>query len=586
MSVQAPPSPARLVLSMLLLVLAYGYVFPYFPEVGNPNENVRIQMTAAMVETGSYDIAPIRKRWGWVNDAAKVDERVYSVKAPGTSILGIPGYWLYYKWVTGEGAEPTLEMATLACRIGGTILPWLLFLFAFGRWIGSHTGSGTIRDSALFTLAIGSPLYAYGLLFVSHSLAAACAFGSFMIIFRARERTTFGIPSAFFAGLLAAGATFFDYHGLVASVILTLYALTAVRSPAHLAAFVIGGALPTLAVMHFQNSAFGSPFTPGHTLLEVPYYKDLHSKGFYGWTSFRPEAAGSQLFDLGYGLLPLTPFLAFAAIGAVRAFFRYDVRLDAIVAVLIAVGTWLAVSCLGYWRGGWTVGPRFLVITIPFLVWLAVLGLDWLHDHYRNTANALALGTLMAGIGACALVSVYYPHVPEQITRPLPQFIRILIDHDYAPMNLGNFRGLWGTASMLPLFGLFAVIALVVATAEPNWKLIIALPLAIMLLGPLAMSPGKSKAAKAAVARVVRKWNPRDYDKAGVLAKKLVLEGGSASEWLELKRLYKREGRREEAKRVVVPDDTNAAPEGTDFDSEADDSADDDPANDNSATRN
>ena len=113
--------------AVALFVGVWLYVFPYFASLSNPNENVRLYMTAALVDEGSYEISSIRQRWGWVNDAACVQDvvgvlspctgvmpqggerRYYSVKAPLASFLAIPGY-VVAKWVHGE--ELTLRTAS------------------------------------------------------------------------------------------------------------------------------------------------------------------------------------------------------------------------------------------------------------------------------------------------------------------------------------------------------------------------------------------------------------------------------------------------------------------------------------------
>src|SRR5688572_3424829 len=87
------------------ITLASLYVFPYYLRINNPNENVRLQMTAAIVDDGTYRIDDVRRRWGWTNDAAVYEGHYYSVKAPGTSLLGVPVYWAYRTVCDLAGAE-------------------------------------------------------------------------------------------------------------------------------------------------------------------------------------------------------------------------------------------------------------------------------------------------------------------------------------------------------------------------------------------------------------------------------------------------------------------------------------------------
>src|SRR5205823_6275454 len=90
---------------LLLLLVAYGWLFVGFPAVNNPNELVRVYMARAIAEEGTYSIGvriewggrlgdggPIYSDWGYVNDKALVCKsgqppycagKLYAAKAPG-----------------------------------------------------------------------------------------------------------------------------------------------------------------------------------------------------------------------------------------------------------------------------------------------------------------------------------------------------------------------------------------------------------------------------------------------------------------------------------------------------------------------
>src|SRR5262245_20801435 len=100
----------------LLIVLAYLVVFPYTPAINNPNENVRIYMTRALVEHHELAINKIEAEWGYVNDKAKNGPRVFSGKAPGASLLGVPVLapqtWLWHRlgWPSPSKLATTLAL--------------------------------------------------------------------------------------------------------------------------------------------------------------------------------------------------------------------------------------------------------------------------------------------------------------------------------------------------------------------------------------------------------------------------------------------------------------------------------------------
>jgi hypothetical protein len=223
-------SRPRLVSALALCAFAYLYVFPYFPRVNNPNENVRFYMTAAIVEDGTYHIDGPRQRWGWVNDAAVYEGHYCSVKAPATSLLGVPAYWAYRELASIRGVPFDRTTALWAVRVFASVLPALAFLAYYYRWLARRGGERVVRDAVFASVALGSMFYAYAILFVTHTLSAVAAFGAFMILRDARHAKTMGWGEAGLAGLLATLVTATEYPGFPATVVLCLYALAAVQA--------------------------------------------------------------------------------------------------------------------------------------------------------------------------------------------------------------------------------------------------------------------------------------------------------------------------------------------------------------------
>src|SRR5450631_916485 len=93
------PWPQRVFFALLLV--PYTCVFPYIAPVNNPNENVRMFATMAIVEEGTLRIDTQMFRYGWVNDMARVPDRnghghhFFSVKGPAVTYAGVPFYWAF-----------------------------------------------------------------------------------------------------------------------------------------------------------------------------------------------------------------------------------------------------------------------------------------------------------------------------------------------------------------------------------------------------------------------------------------------------------------------------------------------------------
>ncbi|HEX2678671.1 MAG TPA: hypothetical protein VHM19_18590 [Polyangiales bacterium] len=542
---------------LLLCGFAYLYVFPYQAQLNNPNENVRFYMTASLAEQGSYAIDMPRARWGWVNDGAVHGGHFWSVKAPGTSFSGVPGYYVYWKLSQALGHAFDRTEALWVCRVTACVLPTLLFAFFFYGFLARHARHALARNTVFVSTLLGSLLYGYGMMFVSHTVGAVLAFAAFMGLWSVRhgEREA-DARGAFLAGLGCAAATFYEYPGLACSLPLAVYGVVVLRKPKLLAAFALGGVLPALIMMHFQWRAFGSPFTPGHLYVENDSFRAAHHQGLYGAVGPSAYAMYGLLIDPGAGLFPLTPLLVLALPGLYRMLRDEKQRADAITILAVVVLTVLAISSMNNWRGGWTVGPRYLAVCVPFLAWPALRALDdWL-DRMPLMAAGFALAACAVGLIASGLPSAYYPHLPPELERPLPQVYAVLIAHGYAPMNAAALVNVFSGASMLPLLACaLGVLACCVVAITPGlrWRATaLAVAVALVLAVPLWIRPSKEPGVAGAVAFITRNYWPSGHDAASRLRDRLRVQPTAATpENLErLAELYREEGRQMEAQRA------------------------------------
>ena len=245
-----PVSRARTALSVTLVALLYLWVFPYHAVVNNPNENVRIYMTVALVDDHTFAINRVESTWGYVNDKAVREGRLYSSKAPGTSYVGAPFYWLLTK-VTGRHALPPAHPAPLRpgapppkppldrtalvyfLRLTGNALPALLFAWFWHRFLDRRTRSPALRDAVFFSSMLGSSLFAYSVVFASHAQNALSFGAALMALTTVRERDDDARAAGaeprvsagvmFLAGLFGAGCTMFEYPAGIATVFIALW---------------------------------------------------------------------------------------------------------------------------------------------------------------------------------------------------------------------------------------------------------------------------------------------------------------------------------------------------------------------------
>ena len=176
-------SPIRRHAAWGLACLALLVVSPYFERLNNPNENVRVWATRAVVQHHVLNIDQLQREWGYVNDKAKNEHHIYSGKAPGVSFLGVPVSWAHTKLRGLVGwPPPGKQETTFWLRLFAVKLPLCLFLLFFARYVERTTGSAYARDLLVAALGLGTLLYPYGGMFVGHALAAATAFTAFMLL--------------------------------------------------------------------------------------------------------------------------------------------------------------------------------------------------------------------------------------------------------------------------------------------------------------------------------------------------------------------------------------------------------------------
>ena len=367
----------RSAVSVAVLALLYLWVFPYHAVVGNPNENVRVYMTAAIVDDGTFAINRIEALWGYTNDKAMRDtplaeaierrhiapdvlraagvpddvlERfrrhratpadrrltahlLYSGKAPGASLLAVPGYWLLTR-ITGRDTRPTPPHAVVArppidralavyvMRLFACVIPSLVFAWFWHRFLAARARSGAVREAVFFSTMAGSSVYAYGLTFASHAHNAYGFAAGLMCLAALRERDEVApapqLGLAFFAGLFGASCAAFEYPAALASAAVATWivaqSLTAGR-PARIFAAMAGGAIPMALALLYHQRAFGNPLHTGYSHLENAQFRSEVAQGFFGAMSFSWEAAVRLWFDPAYGMIPGTFALALFAPG-------------------------------------------------------------------------------------------------------------------------------------------------------------------------------------------------------------------------------------------------------------------------------
>jgi hypothetical protein len=128
------------------------------------------------------------------------------------------------------------------------------------------------------------------------------------------------------------------------------------------------------------------------------YYDPTRLEGSSTWL----VGLVGNLLSPGRGLLVWTPWVAFAAMGAVVGVRRRD--LVALVCAVTVVAYWAVVSRHQPWFAGWTLGPRLLVDVLPFLAVLTADAVAVLVAQARHRRPVGVAG--LAALSAACLVAV------------------------------------------------------------------------------------------------------------------------------------------------------------------------------------
>jgi hypothetical protein len=479
------------------VALAYLIVFPYFERLNNPNENVRIWMTRAIVAHGTFAIDAVEREWGEVSDRATDGRHHFASKAPGTSLLGVPVAFVHYHAAKAlGGAPPSKRATTWVLRVFTVALPLAFFLFVFARAVERETGSPLARDLLVLGLGLGTMLYPYGLGFVGHAQAAALLFGGYLAA-RAQR-----LP---LAGVLVGLAVMFEYQALLAAVVVAVSVLVAHRRLAW--RFLAGALGPALLLGTFHTVLFGRPWEIplGHS--DDPIFALYHSQGVLGFGQPRPMVIGKSLFSIDYGLFVWSPFLLAGLGAAVVGLVRARARLEWAVIVAVTVVMVLFLAGMANWRGGWCAGgPRYIAAVVPFLVWGLALSFGWWRE--RPLALAGLGGLVLAGVTACFLAGAHFPHYPLQFDDPLFDLTLPLLAEGRVPYSLGWGLGLRGILSYLPLAAVLGG-AVFLVMRQIGRPAVISLVVAAVFMGALGFANGRTTADERHAGGVVRQvWEP------------------------------------------------------------------------------
>jgi hypothetical protein len=463
-----------------ILGVVLGCSYAYFYQAGGWNQNSRFDLVRAVVEQGTLRIDAYHENTG---DKARFGGHFYTDKAPGASFAAVPTVLLVRALMRAAGgatdSPSALMWLSYVAQLAAAALPAVVSALCL-FWVSCRLGASEAA-AALAALAygLGTPSWAYAIVFYGHTLSACCLM---IALAAAVELRTPGSERrdavlGLVVGLAAGWAVVTEYPSALPALALALLTLCFARAAGWPRALRVGGALGAGALacaavlMAYNRAAFGSPFQLGYA-----YYVDprVMRSGFFDITAPRLDVMAELLWGWYRGLLPVAPVLIAAPLGFWQLLRSRETR-----GVGLAVGTSVVAAFLlaagdVFWNGGWAYGPRHMAYILGFFA-LGVAPV-WTRGGHAVRAGLSAL--LLAGVASSLVAVSTTVEPPSEVLRPMRELMwpafrdgdlslnrqsvldlrpSLSPDAPRAAWNLGQRLGLDGHASLLPLLAIWGV---------------------------------------------------------------------------------------------------------------------------------
>jgi hypothetical protein len=460
-----------------LFALVLG-AYAYFYQPGGWNQNSRFDLTRAIVEQRTsiidryaYNTGDLSCRGplGRCKQAqARAGEHYYCDKAPGVSWLAVPAYAVAYAaFGTDQPSQRYLAMSAWWVTIVAVGLPSAIAVVMLYLMLKAFTGSEPVRIALTLAYGLATLAFPYSTLFYGHQLTAALLLIGFALLVQAKHLAAKPPRAGFLVevGLVLGYAVVVEYPSAMAVMLLIGYAATFVRPWRRLGWLVAGLTVTAIPLAAYHWLVFGGPLTLPY---EFSTQKARHI-GFMGLGRLSPDVLREILISDYRGLFYSAPWLLLAIPGAIALLARRGRRTEALICVVIStLFVWLNSSLID-WQGGWAIGPRYLILAIPFLAVLVigVVPRPCLRGFGSRAAAVVGAGLALALVAASAVLmlagTAVNPETRIDIQRPfaeylLPSFYRGELSVSTQSVDslwpVGDKRQAWNAGQLVGLNGL------------------------------------------------------------------------------------------------------------------------------------
>jgi hypothetical protein len=332
-------------------------------------------------------------------------------------------------------------------------------------------------------MCVGTPLWAYASLFWAHALVGACFIFAFAAALKVRESEAarrhflWGLA----VGLVAGWATVTEYPALPASAALAVLALSQAWSRGSgtrwrvLAGVSVGAGICVVVLLGYLHAVFGM-FRPSYSYYDPNSFAFMQTQGYLGLTYPHLDRLLKILFGCSRGLLFASPVLVAAPVGLWLLWKEKVYSAAALAAAAIVAYYFLFNASFYWWKAGLSFGPRYAGASIPLLC----IGLPVAWRRATPMWRRVLVGSALCGVFVTLIVVSTTSQLSMQDSCPIvhstwPAFWsgRVALNRDsmlttaeatshsqYGAVNLGELIGLRGLASLIPLFAIWGVAAL------------------------------------------------------------------------------------------------------------------------------
>jgi len=469
----------------VLLLAAFVYILPRWADW---SQNSRLNLTLAIVDHGSLSIDAY---FGNTGDYAKFEGHYYSDKAPGPSFLGVPIYAAF---------RPVLRstpMQSLLLRIGqseafqstlneegsGLLIEKIeyfvslivvtfflicvpsallgIFIYDFLTILGLKR---QWRLIVVLTYALATNAFSFSSVFFSHQLVAVCLFTAFYLVFRI-HRSLSHPAWVILAGFLLGFSVISEYPSALIAAGIFIYTIYVFKKNRWLAAFIAAGIPPGILMMAYNFSIYRTPLPVGYQYSEL--YTEIHSTGFLSITYPQASALWGLTFGSFRGLFFSAPVLLLGLIGFVLWLKNKETRAEAIVSIWSFFSLLIFYGSSIMWNGGYSVGPRYLVPALPFLV----LGVGMFAQFLGNHIVSKVLFSILSILSFLNIWTQTFggQTFPDWTLNPLFNFSIPNLFIGNVARNWGMVIGLRGIPSILPIL-LILLLGILTLFFFPNFR--------------------------------------------------------------------------------------------------------------------